>query len=52
MRVCVCGGVSIPFKKLYGTNIVVNSITDALFNLIPDGSMFHFPTRVFYFVNA
>ena len=44
-----------PFKKLYGTTIVVNSITDALFIMyffMPDGSTKYFPTRVFYFVNA
>ena len=48
-------GGGFPFKKLYGTTIVVNSITDALFIMyffMPDGSTNYFPTRVFYFVNA
>jgi hypothetical protein len=39
-------------KKLDVTTIVVNADALLIFIFTPDGSMFSFPTRVFYFVNA
>ena len=38
--------------KLDVTTIVVNTDALLIFIFTPDGSMFSFPTRVFYFVNA
>ena len=46
------GGGQSQLKKLDVTTIVVNTDALLIFIFTPDGSMFSFPTRVFYFVNA